>query len=141
MSSVLTIFEGLFLVVSNRLVKYYGEFYQLFEAGLTSDKTSVRVAAMQAVCTLVESSKAKDMKNFKELRDHMLKVVSDLIQSGDEDNLQIAISRIFDLCEGEPAFMKTKFDELFVVMNAVRAAINDHDNNLKIEAVESLIFL
>lgn len=141
MSSVLTIFEGLFLVVSHKLVKYNSEFYQLFDAGLVCEQISVRVSALESVCTLIESSKAKDMKPFKELRDKMLKVISDLVQVGDEDNLQVAISRIFDLCEGEPAFLKTKFDELFIVMNAVRSAIVDRDNNLKIEAVESLIFL
>lgn len=141
MSSVLTIFEGLFLVISNRLVKYNNEFYQLFEAGLVSEHLTVKVAALQSVCTLVESSKAKDMKPFKELRDHILKVVNDMLQAGDEDNLQVCISRIFDLCEGEPAFMKTKFDDLYQVMSAVRAAIADKDSNLKIEAVESLIFV
>ena len=141
MTSVLSIFEGLFLVISDRLIKYSQQLYGLFEAGLASNLPPVRVAALGAICTLIESSKAKDIQPFKNLRDLMFNLINDLLNAGDEDNLQVAISRIFDICETEPAFMKTKFDELCVVMNNVRSKVQDPDSNLKIEAVESLVFL
>lgn len=141
MASVLSIFEGLFLVISDKMIKYSQQLYSLFEAGLSFTSTTVRVAALESVCTLVESSKAKDVQPFKNLRDLMLVVINDLLNTNDEDNLQVAISRIFDICETEPAFMKTKFNELCVVMSDVRAKIQDPDSNLKIEAVESLVFL
>lgn len=141
MSSVLSIFEGLFLVISDKLIKNSQQLYSLFEAGLTYNSVVVRVSALEAICTLIESSKAKDVQPFKNLRDHMLNVITDLLNANDEDNLQVAISRIFDICETEPAFMKTKFNELCTVMSDVRNRISDPESNLKIEAVESLVFL
>jgi len=141
MASVLSIFEGLFLVISDRLIKYSQQLYSLLEAGLTAGSVTVRVAALEAISTLVESSRAKDIQPFKNLRDAMLAVISDLLNASDEDNLQIAISRIFDICETEPAFFKAKFNELCVVMSDVRSKIEDPESNLKIEAVESLVFL
>lgn len=139
--SVFRIFDGLFANAGNLYVVHSESIFKLFQFGLNHNSTSIPLAALEALASLVQTVKAKDLRIFKPLGELILSLARRLTAAEKEDDLQSCIGCLFDICESEPSFLKARFQELLDTMYGVRSLKTDPDSALKTESVECVIFM
>lgn len=139
--SVFRIFDGLFANAASVLSPLAANFFKLFEAGFGHANVKINLGCLEALTSLTQTVKAKDLRIYKPLAVHMLRLVDKCVALKDEEDLQRCVGCVYDVCESEPAFIKAHFDGLLTSMKAVRGYPAEPDSALKTESVECVIFL
>lgn len=139
--AVFRILDGLFANVASHFTGQAANFFKLFQFGFAHASIKVNIAALEALTSLIQTVKAKDLKVYKPLNVSVLQLVGKALGLKDEEDIQTCVGFVYDICESEPSFIKAKFNELIEVMTAVRAFPVDSDSALKIESVECLVFM
>lgn len=139
--SVFRIFDGLFANIGNSFSAHSESIFKLFQFGLNHNSIPIALTALEALGSLVQTVKAKDLRVYKPLGVSVLSLAQKLTVVAEEENLQSCVGCIYDICESEPSFLKARFDELLKTMSAIRNLKTDPDNALKTESVECIIFM
>jgi hypothetical protein len=141
MLAALRVLEGIFDKTGNKLVTFKSQFIQLFKDGISHNDLDIKLASINCLLSLVLEFKAKDTRDFKIFGTSILEAIIILLDKKDEDSLSKTIGKIFDVCQFSPAYFKQRFDDLLVVMGKVREFPDDSNSNLKIQSLETLIFM
>lgn len=141
MLSALRVLEGIFDKTGNKLVSFKTQFVELFKDAITNTDLEIKFSAINCLLSLVLEFKAKDTKDFKIFGSNILEAVIQILDKKDEDSLKNTIGKIFDVCQFSPAFFKKRFDDLIIVMSRVRDFPDDSNSNLKIQSLETLVFM
>lgn len=139
--SSLRVLEGIFDKTGNKLVTFKTQFIELFKDAISNTDLEIKFAAINCLLSLVLEFKAKDTKDFKMFGGNILESVILILDKKDEDSLKNTIGKIFDVCQFSPAFFKKRFDDLITVMTRVRDFPVDSNSNLKIQSLETLVFM
>lgn len=141
MIAVFRIFEGLFGNVASHFQNFSDTFVKVFEAGFHHESVDINIACLEALVSLVSTLKSKELRPYRPFASSVLLLINKVMQTKNEENLQICVGNLYDICETEPLFLKKIFDDLITLMAGVRAFDNDPDSSLKSESVDCLIMM
>ena len=141
MIAVFRIFEGLFGNVASHFQAIADTLVKMFEAGFRHESVELNIACLEALVALVSTLKSKELRPYRPFASSMLLLVNKVMQTKNEDNLQVCVGSLYDVCETEPLFLKKHFDDLIAVMAGVRAFDDDPESSLKSESVDCLILM
>ncbi|KAA8499564.1 Importin-5 [Porphyridium purpureum] len=120
--SALYIFSQLPGYISTLLEPHLGTLHQLFHVGLNDPDQMVRVAALKATCSILNTFESSKCKSFEDLVPFMLRPVSESLNASDEDTARTSIEMLIDVMDTEPRFWRNHLEIVVAAMLSVASS-------------------
>ena len=118
---------------------YMVGFRDIFAANLQDDKNPmVRLAALEATCSVILSLEKKHFAAFQELIGHMLQTIAQLLNNKDEEGASTAIENFIEIAVHKASFLQKQINPVISAMFQI-AKTADLDDAIRHLAVEFII--
>lgn len=133
------IFDCLFAKAMDALSPHLPQLAKLFEAVLSAHPRQCQMQALEALVTLLQAVKRKDLRHLRSLKATVIRFVAGLAAEHAEEDLETAMGMLIDITETEPGFFKPEVDTLLALADQARVVAGEGEAGLKAQGVELLM--
>lgn len=137
--AIFKIFDSLFAKAMEAFSDHLQHLVKLFEAVLNAHPLQCKMGALEALVTLLQAVKRKDLRHLRPLKAVVIRFVASLVTQNDEDELENALGMLIDITETEPGFFKPEVDTLLALAEQARVLAGEGEAALKKQGVELLM--